>query len=52
MAESSLIYTYQISGGQWSYLLERPFTLIVLGLLLISLSGNRLVDLLRRKLSL
>ncbi len=49
MAESSLIYSYQISGGQWSYLLERPIALVVLGLLAISLFGSRLVGVLRRK---
>ena len=43
MAEDSLIYTYQISGGQWSYLLERPVTLAILVLLVLSLSGNKLV---------
>ena len=31
MAEDSLIYTYQISGGQWSYLLERPLALFHIG---------------------
>lgn len=49
MAESSLIYSYQISGGQWSYLLERPVTLIVLGLLVVSLFGRRLVSFFTRK---
>jgi putative tricarboxylic transport membrane protein len=49
MAERSLIYSYQISGGQWSYLLERPITLVILGLLLLSLFGRRLVGLLTRK---
>ena len=49
MAESSLIYAYQISGGQWSYLLERPIALFILGLLIASLSGKRLVGRLTRK---
>jgi putative tricarboxylic transport membrane protein len=49
MAEDSVIYSYQISGGQWSYLLERPITLIILALLAISLFGGKLVDLLTRK---
>lgn len=44
MAEESLIYSYQISGGQWSYLLERPVTLFILALLFFSLFGNVLVE--------
>jgi putative tricarboxylic transport membrane protein len=44
MAEESLIYSYQISGGQWSYLLERPVTIIILALLFFSLFGNALVE--------
>lgn len=43
MAEDSLIYSYQISGGQWSYLLERPVALMILALLALSLFGNQLV---------
>jgi putative tricarboxylic transport membrane protein len=49
MAESSLIYSYQISGGQLSYLLERPFALLVLVLLVASLFGKRLIGLLTRR---
>ena len=49
MAESSLIYTYQISGGQWSYLLERPGALLILALLIASLFGRRLIGFLARK---
>jgi putative tricarboxylic transport membrane protein len=49
MAEDSIIYSYQISGGQWSYLLERPVTIIILGLLVISLFGRRLVSILTSK---
>ncbi len=49
MAEDSLIYSYQISGGQWRYLLERPVTMFILGLLLVSLFGPRLVDALKRR---
>jgi len=51
MTESSLIYTYQISGGQWSYLLERPIALLILGLLFASLFGRRLIGLLMPKTS-
>lgn len=49
MAEDSLIYSYQISGGQWSYLLERPLTMVILVLLVASLFGNKLVEVLARK---
>ena len=49
MAEDSLVYSYQISGGQWSYLLERPITLVILGLLAVSLFGKKAVDLLNRR---
>jgi putative tricarboxylic transport membrane protein len=49
MAERSLVYSYQISGGQWSYLLERPISLVILGLLLVSLFGRKLVGMLMRK---
>jgi len=49
MAEDSIVYTYQISGGQWSYLLERPVTIIILGLLAVSLFGSKLVSILTSK---
>lgn len=49
MAESSLIYSYQISGGQWSYLLERPVSIVIIILLLFSLLGGKLVSLLTQK---
>ncbi|HEY5667045.1 MAG TPA: tripartite tricarboxylate transporter permease [Gammaproteobacteria bacterium] len=49
MTESSLIYSYQISGGQWSYLLERPIAVLILGLLFTSLLGKRVIGLLLRK---
>ena len=44
MEESNLIYTYQISGAQWSYLLERPVTIGIIVLLFVSLLGGRLVN--------
>ena len=50
MAEDSIVYTYQISGGQWSYLLERPVTIIILGLLVMSLFGSKLVSILTGKI--
>lgn len=37
MAEGELLRTFQISGGQWSYVLERPVTIVLLALLGISL---------------
>ena len=49
MAEDSLIYSWQISGGQWSYLLERPMAMIILALLVLSLFGGKLVDVLTRR---
>jgi len=50
MAEESLIYTWQISGGEWSYLLERPVALAILALLAVSLFGGRIVDTLAGRL--
>lgn len=49
MAEESLIYTYQISGGQMNYLLERPISVVILILLLFSLFGGKLMNLLTRR---
>ena len=49
MAEESLIYSYQISGGQWSYILERPLTMVMILLLVVSLFGGKLVDLLTQR---
>jgi len=51
MAEESLIHSYQISGGLWSYLLERPVTIIILVLLCLSLFGGKLVAMLSRKVA-
>jgi putative tricarboxylic transport membrane protein len=44
MAEDFLIYSYQISGGQWRYLLERPIAAAVILLLLLSLFGGKLIE--------
>lgn len=49
MAEESVIYSYQISGGQWTYLLERPVALAILALLVVSLFGSKLVGMLTRR---
>ena len=51
MAESNLIYSYQISGGQWSYLLERPMTIGIVVLLFVSLLGGKLVNMLTGKIN-
>lgn len=48
MADEMMIYTYQISGGQWSYLLQRPIAIAFLLLLVLSLFGSRLMLMLRR----
>jgi putative tricarboxylic transport membrane protein len=50
MAEESLIFSYQISGGQFSYLLERPVTIFILTMLVISLFGGKFVSMLTRKI--
>ncbi|QTF90907.1 tripartite tricarboxylate transporter permease [Halomonas sp. BM-2019] len=49
MAEKSLLHSYQISGGNLSYVLERPATLLILGLLLVSLFGRHLLSLIKRR---
>ena len=49
MADESMIYTYQISGGQWRYLLERPAAIAMIALLLVSLFGGRLVATLNQR---
>ena len=48
MAEDSFIYSYQISGGLWTYLFERPATIVILILLGASLFGNSLVRIVTR----
>ena len=48
MADEMMIYTYQISGGQLSYLLQRPIAMTFLLLLILSLFGGRLIAYLRR----
>jgi len=39
MAESELLRSFQISGGNFSYVLGRPITLILLALLIASLAA-------------
>lgn len=43
LAEKSLLHSYQISGGDITYVFERPVTLGILGLLLISLFSQPLM---------
>lgn len=49
MAESNLLHTYQISGGEFGYLLERPITILILILLLLSLFGSKITGALSKK---
>lgn len=49
MAESSLVQSLQISGGNISYVLERPITLVILALLVFSLFGASLIEKLTKK---
>jgi putative tricarboxylic transport membrane protein len=49
MAESSLLHSYQISGGELSYILERPITLGILALLFLSLFGGKIMAFLTRR---
>ena len=50
MAEDSIVYSYQISGGQWSYLLERPVAVVILVLLAVSLFGGKVAKFLTGRL--
>jgi putative tricarboxylic transport membrane protein len=49
MAESSLVQTLQISGGNISYIFERPITLVIFSLLIFSLFGSKLLEKLTKK---
>lgn len=49
MAESSLVQTLQISGGNFSYIFERPISIVILVLLFISLFGGKIVAKLTKK---
>ncbi|WP_252106350.1 MULTISPECIES: tripartite tricarboxylate transporter permease [unclassified Halomonas] len=44
LAEKSLLHSYQISGGDFSYLFTRPVALGILALLVISLFGRPLMQ--------
>ncbi|HSG63251.1 MAG TPA: tripartite tricarboxylate transporter permease, partial [Pseudomonadales bacterium] len=50
MMEESLIYSYQISGGEWSYLWQRPVAIVILLLLVFSVFGERLIAQLNKKM--
>ncbi|MEM6640194.1 MAG: tripartite tricarboxylate transporter permease [Pseudomonadota bacterium] len=49
MAEDSLIYSYQISGGQLGYILERPVTMLILALLIVGVFSGKLVERLKKR---
>ncbi len=49
MAESNLVQTLQISGGNLSYIFQRPITLVILVLLILSLFGSKLLEKLTKK---
>jgi len=51
MAESSMLHTLQISGGQLSYVFERPITLVILALLVVSLFGSKLMSMLTKRVT-
>lgn len=51
MAEDSLIYSWQISGGQWQYLLERPVGIMIIILLIGSLFGGKLINALQQSVA-
>ncbi len=50
MAEESLIFSYQISGGLWRYLLERPVAIFILMMMIVSLFGGKFLSMLTRKI--
>mgnify|MGYP003571733866 CR=1 FL=1 len=43
MAESSLLHSYQISGGELNYIFERPIAIGILVLMILSLFGQSIV---------
>lgn len=49
MAESNLVQSLQISGGELSYIIERPITLVILVLLVFSLFGSKIISKLSKK---
>lgn len=51
MAESSLVQTLQISGGDVTYIFERPVTIVVVLLLLASIFGVKIINKLKTRSS-
>lgn len=49
MAENELVHCLQISGGNFNYIFERPITLVILMLLVLSVSGKPLLEKLKAK---
>lgn len=49
MAEGELLRSIQISGGRWEYVLDRPITLVLLALLILSLWLPRVTAKLRTR---
>ncbi|RXJ82556.1 tripartite tricarboxylate transporter permease [Arcobacter sp. F2176] len=49
MAEGSLVQTLQISGGDFSYIFQRPITIAIIVLLIFSLFGSSLIEKLTKK---
>jgi putative tricarboxylic transport membrane protein len=49
MAEGELLRSIQISGGRWEYVLDRPITLVLLALLILSLWLPRVTAKLRAR---
>lgn len=43
MAESSLLHSYQISGGELGYIFERPIALGILALMILSLFSQSII---------
>lgn len=50
MAESELLHSYQISGGQLSYVLDRPITLVILACLAISIFAQPIKNAVSKKM--
>lgn len=48
MAESSLVHSYQISGGHINYIFERPIAIAILILMLLSLFGKTIFQLAKK----
>ena len=49
MAETELLHSYQISGGEWTYILERPIAIGLFILMALSVFLPPLLDKLKNK---